>query len=60
MALLTHFPQKVSSNAVYNTIPTLLYGAESWILNTTLLMELESFQGEVGKRILQLPKFAAC
>jgi len=40
-------------------LPTLLYGAESWILNTTLLMKLESFQGEIGKRILRLPKFAA-
>ena len=36
-------------------LPTLLYGAESWILNTTLLMKLESFQGEIGKRILRLP-----
>ena len=40
-------------------LPTLLYGAESWILNTTLLTKLESFQGEIGRRILRLPKFAA-
>ena len=40
-------------------LPTLLYVAESWILNTTLLMKLKSFQGEIGKRILRLPKFAA-
>ena len=25
-------------------MPTLLYGAESWILNATLLQKLESFQ----------------
>ena len=40
-------------------LPTLLYGAESWILNTTLLIKLESFQAEIGKRILRLPKFVA-
>ena len=37
----------------------MLYGAESWILNTTLLIKLESFQAEIGKRILRLPKFVA-
>ena len=36
--------------------PALLYGAESWILNATLLKKLESFQAEIGKRILRLPK----
>ena len=30
-------------------LPTLLYGAESWILNTTLLIKLESFQAEIGE-----------
>ena len=30
--------------------------AESWILNATLLKKLESFQAEIGKRILRLPK----
>ena len=37
-------------------MPTLLYGAESWILNTSLLQKLESFQAEIAKRILHLPK----
>ena len=37
-------------------IPVLMYGSESWTLNKTLLNKLESFQAEVGKRILQLPK----
>ena len=33
----------------------LMYGSESWVLNKTL----ESFQAEVGKRILKLPKFTS-
>ena len=37
--------------------PVLMYGSESWTINKTLLTKLESFQAEVGKRILQLPKF---
>ena len=37
-------------------LPTLLFGAEFWILNTSLLTKLESFQAEIGKQILCLPK----
>ena len=37
-------------------MPVLLYGCESWILNNSLLKKLESFQTELGKRILRLPK----
>ena len=37
----------------------LLYGAEFWILNISLLKKLESFQAEIGKRILRLPKSTA-
>ena len=37
-------------------MPVLLFGAESWILNPTLLQSLESFQAELAKRILHLPK----
>ena len=33
-------------------IPVLMYGSESW----TLSNKLESFQAEVGKRILKFPK----
>ena len=40
-------------------LPVLMYGSESWVLNTTLLLTLESFQAEVGKRILRLPKFTS-
>ena len=35
-------------------MPILMYGSESWILNSTLLNKLESFQAELGKRILRL------
>ena len=41
-------------------MPTLLYGAESWILNITLLQKLESFQAEIAKQILRLPKHKLC
>ena len=37
-------------------IPVLMYGSESWTLSKTLLNKLESFQAEVGKRILKFPK----
>ena len=37
-------------------MPVLLHGCESWILNNSLLKRLESFQAELGKRILRLPK----
>ena len=35
-------------------VPCLLFGAESWILNASLLQKLESFQAELAKRILRL------
>ena len=37
-------------------LPTLIYGAESWTLSATLQQKLESFQAEIAKRILRLPK----
>ena len=40
-------------------LPCLLYGAESWILDNSLLAKLESFQAELAKRILRLPKNTA-
>ena len=36
--------------------PCLLSGAEAWILNDTLIRQLESFQAELAKRILRLPR----
>ena len=40
-------------------MPVLLYGAESWILNISLLKKLESFQCELAKRILRLSASAS-
>ena len=36
-----------------------MYRAETWSLNTSLLLKLESFQAEIGKRVLKLPRFTA-
>ena len=53
MALSTPFPARASSGTVcyhaYYLVP------ETWILNSTLLQKLASFQAELAKRILQLP-----
>ena len=35
----------------------MLYGVENWILCMTSLQKLETFQGEMAKRILKLPKW---
>ena len=37
-------------------LPILLYGCETWLLDTTSIKALEDFQCEIGKRILCLPK----
>ena len=37
--------------------PTLLYGAENWILDDVSLNLLEGFQAEIGRRILRLSRF---
>jgi len=37
-------------------IPTLLYGADNWILDKACLELLESFQADIGHRILKLSK----
>lgn len=48
----------LSSSSIFETciIPTLLYGCETWILDAGCLKALESFQCEIGRRILHLPK----
>ena len=48
----------LSSRFVLETcvMPFLLYGSENWILTESLLKKLESFQGELAKRILKWPK----
>ena len=38
-------------------LPILMYSFESWVLNSTLLSSLESFQSELGKHISKLPKY---
>ena len=38
-------------------IPILLYGCETWLLDATAIKTLESFQCEIGRRILHLPKY---
>ena len=51
----------LSSRSVIESciLPVLLYGSETWVLNSSLLNLLESFQAELGRRILKLPKFAS-
>ena len=48
----------LSSCSIFETciIPTLLYGSDTWLLDYTSLNALESFQHEIGCRILRLPK----
>ena len=48
----------LTAKAIVETcmLPTLLYGAENWILNDESLRLLESFQAEIGRRILRLSK----
>ena len=38
-------------------LPILLYGVENWVLSPEAIRMLENFQGEMAKRILQLPKW---
>ena len=49
----------LSSASIFKrcVIPTLLYDCETWILDSGCLKALESFQCEIGRRILRLPKF---
>lgn len=56
----------LSSSSIYQqcVLPILLYGVENWIFSSESLQRLESFQGEIAKRILKLPRWysntAAC
>ena len=40
-------------------IAVLMNGAEAWSITATLLLKLELFQSQIGKKILRLPKFTA-
>ena len=68
IALVGHFFMKTRMRIILERnrslvecciLPVLMYGSESWMLNSTLLSTLESFQAELGKRILKLPKFTS-
>ena len=52
---------QLQENGVHKhcVLPCLLFGAETWILNTTLLQKLESFQAELAKRILRIPTYTS-
>ena len=49
----------VSTRSIYETcvVPVLLFGRENWILTDSMLHQLESFQGEIGRRMLKLSKY---
>ena len=51
----------LSSSSIYETcvLPILLYGCETWLLDSSCLQALEKFQCEIGRRILKLPKYHA-
>ena len=46
----------ISARSIYETcvIPVLLFGCDNWILTDSMLHQLESFQGKIGRRILKL------
>ena len=47
-----------SGKNIFDTcfVPVLLFGSENWILTDSQLNQLEAFMGEIGRRILKLPK----
>ena len=50
--------QTQSGKNIFDTcfVPVLLFGSENWILTDSQLNHLEAFMGEIGRRILKLPK----
>ena len=57
-AFLGHL-NPMSSSSVFETcvVPVLLYGCETWLLDQATLSSIESFQVEIGRRILKLLSF---
>ena len=53
------FHGQLSERSIYEAcvIPVLLFGCENWMLTDSMLHQLESFQGEIGRRILKLSKY---
>ena len=51
----------LSGSSIFDTciMPVLLFGCETWILDSSTLDLLERFQCEIGCRILKLSKFHA-
>ena len=51
----------LSSSSIVESciLPVLLYGSENWVLNRSLIEALESFQAELGRCVLKLPKFSS-
>ena len=51
----------LSSSNIFETcvLPVLLYGCETWLLDSSCIQALEKFQCEIGRRILKLSKFHA-
>ena len=49
----------LSGRAIFETcvVSSLLYGCENWILTEDMLLTLESFQEQIGRRILKLSRF---
>ena len=49
----------LSGKAIFEMclVPSLLYGCKNWILTEDMLLSLESFQEEIGRRILKLTRF---
>ena len=47
--------------SLFNTcvVPILLYGSENWILTEQTIARLETFQSQMGKRILKIPNHYA-
>ena len=58
---LSRPPKPLSSCSIVESciLPVLLYESENWVLNCSLLQALESFQAELGPRVLKLPKFSS-
>ena len=50
-----------SSSNIFETcvLPVLLYGCETWLLDSSCIQDLEKFQCEIGRRILKLSKHHA-
>ena len=49
----------LSGRAIFKTcvVPILLYGCENWIQTEDMLLTVERFQEEIGRRILKLSRF---